>query len=129
MSGYINAVADDEKRKDAKKLLALMKEATGEKPKLWGNSIIGFGSYAYVSKSGCEGEWPLVGFSPRKQALVVYIMPGFASYKDFLKKLGPHKISGGSCLYIKRLEDIHIPALKKMIRDSYKLMKKRYSSA
>lgn len=97
---------------------------------MWGTSIIGFGSYHYEStRSTQKGDWPLTGFSPRKAALTVYIMPGFKEYSTLLEKLGVYKISGGSCIYIKRLDDIHLPTLKKLIKTSVTDMKKRYTVA
>lgn len=129
VSAFLNAVEDDQKRKDAKALLKIFKEATGMKPKMWGTSIIGFGSYHYKSeRSSQEGDWPLTGFSPRKANLTIYIMPGFKQYASLLKKIGKHKISGGSCLYVKKLEDIDTTVLKRLIKDSIKEMKKRYDT-
>ncbi len=125
---FINTVVDPVQKQDALTLLKVMKEVTGEKPMMWGTSIIGFGEYHYKSeRSTQEGDWPLTAFSPRKQNLTVYIMPGFKDYKELLKKLGKHKISGGSCIYIKRLSDIHLPTLKKIIEHGYKTMKKKYA--
>lgn len=126
VAAFLNGIEDDRRRKDAKTILTLMKELTGEKPAMWGTSIVGFGQYAFKGKSGIEGVWPMSGFSPRKTALTIYIMPGFEKQKALMKKLGPHK-TGKSCLYIKRLDDIHVPSLKKLIRDSHKHMKKHYS--
>ena len=108
-------------------LLKLMQEATGEKAVLWGDSIVGFGTYHYKSeRSRQEGDWPLTAFSPRKAALTVYLMPGFTAYKELLAKLGPHTVSGGSCLYIKKLDAIHLPTLKKLIQQSVKDTRKKY---
>jgi hypothetical protein len=123
---FINKVSDKAKREDSLALLKLFQEITGEKPQMWGTSIIGFGSYHYKSlKSSQEGDWPLTGFSPRKQSLTLYIMLGFADYKDLLNKLGKHKTSVG-CLYIKRLGDVNISVLKSLIKKSYSVMKKKY---
>src|SRR3989344_6267484 len=94
---FIDSVKDAGRRADAKQLLTIFKRATGMKPVMWGTSIIGFGQYHYKSeRSTQEGDWPLTGFSPRAQNLTVYIMPGFNAYGPLLKKLGKHKISGGS---------------------------------
>jgi len=90
--------------------------------------MVGFGSYHYVYASGREGDWPVTAFAPRKQNLTVYIMPGFAEYQELLAKLGPHK-TAVSCLYIKRLSDVHLPTLKKIITASVKYMKKTYPAA
>jgi hypothetical protein len=126
VSTFINSVPNEQRKKDAKELLALFKEITKEKPKIWGASIIGFGQYHYKSeRSKQEGDWPLTGFSPRKNSLSIYIMPGFKNYQDLLKKLGKHKTSVG-CLYINKLEDIKIPVLKQIIKKNYEDMKKKY---
>ena len=126
---FLNAIEDEQKRKDSKELLKIFKEVTGEKPCMWGDSIIGFGSYHYkYERSGQEGDWPLTGFSPRKQRISVYIMPGFSKYESLLKKLGKHKVSKGSCLYIKKLEDIDTDVLVRIIKDSVDVMKKRYDT-
>jgi hypothetical protein len=123
---FIQSVRDPRVRADCRAILALMKRASGEKPAMWGTSIVGFGSYHYKSeRSRQEGDWPLTGFSPRAQNLTVYIMPGFKKYATLLKKLGPHKKSV-SCLYIKRLSDIHLPTLEKVVKDSVRVMKKRH---
>ena len=129
---FINSVADEAKKKDSKVLLALFKDVTGEKPKMWGTSIIGFGMYHYKSeRSRQEGDWMLTGFSPRKQNLTLYILHGIAKYPDLLKKLGKHKTSGGSmggCLYINRLADVDTTVLKKIIKISFAAMKKEHGS-
>lgn len=91
---------------------------------MWGPSIIGFGSYSYEYASGRTGDWPMIGLSPRKQNLTLYIMPGFDEYEPLLKKLGPHT-TGKSCLYIKRLSDIDLPTLKKIMTASIAKMKAR----
>ncbi len=127
VTAFIDSVADEQRRADGKKLLSIFKKATGMKPVMWGGSIVGFGSYHYKSeRSTQQGDWPLTGFSPRKANLTVYIMPGFKSYGPLLKKLGKHKISGGSCIYINKLADIDVPTLTAIIKDSVKEMKKRY---
>jgi hypothetical protein len=125
---FLNKNPDPIQKQDALALLKLMKEITGEKPVMWGTAIVGFGEYHYKSeRSTQEGDWPLTAFSPRKQNLTVYIMGGFKGHETLLKKLGKHKISGGSCLYIKRLSDVHLPTLRKIIERGYKTMKKRYA--
>lgn len=102
VEGFLNSVADEQRRADGLVLLDLFKKVTGEKPQLWGSSIVGFGMYHYKSeRSSQEGDWPLVGFSPRKASLTLYIMPGFGDYTALLKNLGKHKTSVG-CLYIKQ---------------------------
>ena len=125
---FINTVPDETKRKDSFTLLEIFSRITGEQPKMWGTSIIGFGKYHYKSeKSRQEGDWMLTGFSPRKQNLTVYIMPGFGNYADLLKTLGKHKISGGSCLYINKLVDVDQKILEKLIKRSYEDMKNQNS--
>lgn len=127
VSAFINSVENEQRRKDAKELLKLFKEVTKMKPKMWGDSIIGFGSYHYKYASGQEGDWPLTGFSPRKQTMTIYIMPGFKKYANELKKIGKHKKSV-SCLYVKKIEDIDTKILKKIIKDSVAQMKKNYKT-
>jgi hypothetical protein len=99
-----------------------MEEITGEKPKMWGPGIVGFGSYRYKYASGHEGDWPVAAFSPRKKDLTVYLTMGFEKHKELMEKLGNHS-TGKSCLYIKRLSDIHQPTLKKLIKVSIKDLK------
>ena len=123
---FIASLPDEQKRKDAKELLKLFETITKKKAVLWGTSIIGFGSYHYKSeRSSQEGDWPLTGFSPRKQTMTIYVMPGFKEYGALLKKIGPHKTSVG-CLYFKRLSDLHIPTLRALIKKSVQDMKKKY---
>jgi hypothetical protein len=100
-----------------------MKTITKSEPQMWGTSIVGFGSYHFKYKSGREGDWFITGFSPRKQSLTLYIMSGFGRYDELLNKLGKYK-TGKSCLYIKRLEDVDIKVLGKIIRESVKRMSK-----
>jgi len=124
---FIAALKDEAKRSDAKELVNIFKAATGLQPKMWGTSIIGFGQYHYKSeRSRQEGDWPLTGFSPRAANFTLYIMPGFKDFKTDLKKLGKHKVSGGSCIYIKRVSDIDIPTLKSIIKKSVAMMQKKY---
>lgn len=126
VTAFLKGIEPEEKRKDSLALLEIFKEVTKEKPKLWGTAIVGFGSYHYESKrSAQKGDWMLTGFSPRKQNLTIYIMPGFKEYGDLMEKLGEYK-SSVSCLYIKRLSDIDVGVLKKLIKRSVKDMKKRY---
>jgi hypothetical protein len=114
---FLNDVADDKKRNDCFTVLEIMKQVTKSEPKMWGSSIVGFGSYCYRYQSGRELDWFLTGFSPRKQALTLYVMPGFKGHGELLKKLGKHK-TGTGCLYIKRIEDIDLPTLRKLIQQS-----------
>jgi hypothetical protein len=118
VSEFIDAIADQEKRKDSLVLVQIMESATGEKGKLWGDSIVGFGLNHYVYESGREGDWPKVAFSPRKQNMTVYLTYGFAKQTDLLARLGRHKI-GKACLYINHLADIDGEVLKDLIIRSY----------
>ena len=123
---FLSAVEHGQKRKDSYVLLELMQEITNTKPHLWGTSIIGFGEYHYTYASGREGDWFLCGFSPRKQALSIYLMCDLAHDELDFNGLGKHKIGRG-CLYIKRLSDIDLSVLKKLIVDSIEIIKKKYS--
>lgn len=124
---FINKVPDEVRKQDSFILLKLFSKITGENPKMWGSSIIGFGKYHYKSeRSKQEGDWPLTGFSPRKQNLTLYIMQGFADYQDVLNDLGKHKTSV-SCLYINKLADVDMAVLEKLIKKSYDEMKNKYS--
>lgn len=123
---FINSVADEKKRKDGFTLLEMFKRVTGEPPKMWGPSIIGFGQYHYKSeRSRQEGDWLLMGFSPRKQALTLYIMHGLEDQADSLGRLGKHK-TGMGCLYIKKLEDVSLDILEDLVEKSYQFMKERH---
>ena len=122
VEGFLNKVKDEAVRNDCFEILTMMKQVTKEEPKMWGPSIVGFGSYHYKSKSGREGDWMLTGFSPRKQNLTLYLMGGFDEQKDLLKKLGKYKTSVG-CLYIKKLEDVDKKVLKTLVTASVKRMK------
>lgn len=115
---YLKGITDPVKRQDSLTILKLMKEITGQNPKMWGPSIVGFGSYHYKYASGQEGDWLIIGFSPRKQNLTLYVLNGSAGENELLSKLGKHS-TGKSCLYVKRLDDIDLPTLKKLIKQSY----------
>jgi hypothetical protein len=129
VTDFLNSVPDETKRKDSFKLLIMFEKITGEKAKLWGTSIVGFGKYHYKSeRSTQEGDWPLTGFSPRKQALTLYIMSGFEGTDELLDKLGKHTKSVG-CLYIKKLADVDENVLQGIIKQSFDEMKKRYPSS
>jgi hypothetical protein len=121
---FLSGISDERKREDCLTLLAMMKQITKAEPKMWGSSIVGFGTYHYKYQSGREGDWFLAGFSPRKQNVTVYIMAGFEELDELLKKLGKHS-TGKGCLYFKRLEDIHVPTLKKLVQQSVKQVTRR----
>lgn len=119
---FLNSVTDEQKRNDCFEVLKLMKQITKEEPKMWGTSIVGFGSYHYKGKSGREGDWMLTGFSPRKQNLTLYLMGGFDEHAALLDKLGKFK-TGAGCLYIKTLDDVDKKVLKELVQASVKRMK------
>jgi hypothetical protein len=124
---FIHAIDDERKRNDSLAILEIMEEVTGLKAHMYGDTIIGFGSYHYKYASGHEGDAPLAGFSPRKQNLTVYFTGGFENYEEELKKLGKHSL-GKVCLYIKRLSDVDLPTLRAMIEKSFKLAKEEYGA-
>ena len=121
VSEFINAIPDADRRKDCKTLVSMMTKATGSKARMWGPAIVGFGDYHYKYDTGREADWFEAGFSPRKQALTLYLMGGKS--KELLNKLGAHS-SGVGCLYLKSLDDIHQPTLQKLITDSVKRLRK-----
>lgn len=120
---FLNTVSDDQIRTDCFEIAKIMKQVTKAEPKMWGSSIVGFGSYHYKGASGREGDWMLVGFSPRKQNLTLYIMAGFDRYDELMNKLGKFS-TGKSCLYIKKLADVDKKVLKELISESVQFMKK-----
>ena len=119
VEGFLNNVEDDQKRKDSFEIIKMMKQATKEEPKMWGSAIIGFGSYHYKYESGREGDMPIIGFSPRKQSLTLYVGLGDDSENPLLKKLGKYTTSK-ACLYIKKLADVDRTVLQKLINESAK---------
>ena len=122
VTDFLNSVADERIRKDCFEILKIMKQVTKEEPKMWGATIVGFGSYHYKGKSGREGDWMLTGFSPRKQNLTLYLMGGFDTHTALLKKLGKFTTSVG-CLYIKKLDDVDKKVLKELVQSSVKRIK------
>lgn len=116
---FINAVKDETKRKDSLSLIQLIEKQTALAPKMWGPSIVGFGSYHYKYDSGHEGDSPLVGFSPRASAITLYLSGHFEKREELLEKLGKHKTDKG-CIYVKKLGDINIETLQKMITNHIK---------
>lgn len=125
IEAFLESVENEERVRDCREVMALMEGVTGESPTLWGDSIIGFGSYHYVYDSGREGDWFLTGVSPRKQSLTVYIMAGFDRYDELLERLGKHR-TGKSCLYINRLEDVDTYVLRELVAASVAHMRKTY---
>ena len=122
---FLDAVENPRRREDARRVLELMRKVTGEPPKMWGSSIVGFGSYHYKYASGREGDWMITGFSPRKQNLTIYIMPGFSEFSELLARLGKHKTSK-SCLYLNKLDDVDLEVLAELVRESVMEMRHRY---
>jgi len=122
VGNFLAGVADEQRRKDAFRVLELMRKATGEEPKMWGTSIIGFGLHHLKYASGRELDSALTGFSPRKTSLTLYIADGFDKYEEYMTKLGKHK-TGKSCLYIKRLSDIDENVLKDLVAASVENIK------
>lgn len=125
VDAFLSGVADESRRRDSLTLVRIMKDATGEEPQMWGPSIVGFGSYHYIYASGREGDSPLIGFSPRKQALTLYIMVGSHRYQELMDKLGKHK-TGKACLYIKRLSDVNLEVLIELVAESVEYMRRRH---
>ena len=119
VEGFLSTIEDEKKRQDSFVLLELMKRATQIEPKLWGDSIVGFGDFHYKYASGREGDWFRVGFSPRKQALTIYLMQTQMPTTDLLARLGKYK-RGVACLYVKQLEDIDLGILEQVIRHTVK---------
>ena len=124
---FINGIDDRQKRADARKVAAMMRKATGSRAVMWGASIVGYGQYHYEYVSGREGDFLLTGFSPRKQALTVYILAGFSQFDSLMKNLGKYK-TGKSCLYLKRLSDVDEKVLERLIIGSVKYMRKNYET-
>ncbi|MFN0060483.1 MAG: DUF1801 domain-containing protein [Planctomycetota bacterium] len=119
---FLDSIEEESRRDECKQLLTLMRKVTKHEPKMWGGSIVGFGSYQYKYDSGRSGEWFVTGFSPRKQNLTVYIMAGFGE-PQLIKKLGKFK-TGKCCLYLKKLADVDVPTLTKLIQKSVQVFSK-----
>ena len=123
---FIQSVDHEQRRNDALILLPIMQRITQREPKMWGDSMVGFGRYHYENKSGRDGNWFVTGFSPRKREMSVYIMPGFENYSALLDQLGKHRL-GKSCLYIKKLSDLNLTVLETLIAQSVADMKSTYN--
>ena len=124
---FVKSIDNPQMRADAKKVASMMRRATGKRAKMWGSSIVGYGTYHYKYDSGREGDFMITGYSPRKQALTVYIMPGFSQFGPLMKKLGKYK-TGKSCLYIRRLSDVDERVLEQLIARSVRLMRNKYET-
>ncbi|MEP1033720.1 DUF1801 domain-containing protein [Ekhidna sp.] len=126
VEAFIESIEPEWKRDDARELLKLLGNISGEKAVMWGDSIVGFGNYHYKYESGREGDWFLAGFSPRKTSMTIYMMAGFEGQDILLEQLGKHKKSVG-CLYVKKLADVDIKVLAQMTKKSIEMLKKRYA--
>lgn len=124
---FLETIADEEKRADARRLIELMTRVTGEPPRMWGPSIVGFGESRLQYASGREVDWPVAAFSPRKQSISLYLTCDIQQHADLLENLGKHK-TGKGCLYVNRLEDIHLPTLEKLVKRSVRESKKSSSA-
>ena len=125
VDGFLNQIEDEKRRRDCFTILELMKNAVQAEPSMWGESIIGLGHYHYKYASGREADWMLVGFSPRKQNLTIYIMSGFEQYDSLMQRLGKFK-TGKACLYIKQVEDIDLGVLKELVIRSIEYIRHTY---
>ncbi|SET09624.1 DUF1801 domain-containing protein [Thalassotalea agarivorans] len=123
---FINQAQPAQRQSDALKLLPIMEKISGQKATMWGTSIVGFGQYHYTN-TGKGGSWPITGFSPRKNALTIYVMPGFERYKPMMDKLGKYT-TGKSCLYVKKLNDINLEVLTQLLKTAYKDMQAMYET-
>ena len=121
VDAFLQAIPDEQKRRDCVTIRDLMREATGSEPVLWSGGIVGFGTYRYRYASGRRGEWFLTGFAPRKQNITLYIMAGFEQYDELMQRLGTYK-TGKACLYIKRLADVDLAVLKQLVGQSARHM-------
>lgn len=127
VDAFIAKTPNETRRRDAKTALALFKKVTGEKPKMWGPSIVGFGSYHYKYESGREGDMAMTGFSPRASAMVLYVIGGLPETDALYAKLGKYKL-GKSCLYVNTFDDVDLAVLEKIITKSVAYMRKKYKS-
>lgn len=118
---FVDRIEDPQRRADCHAVMAMMRKAAGAPPVMWGAAIVGFGRYRYTYASGHSGEWPIIGFSPRKNDLTLYLMPGFETRQALMARLGKHK-TGKSCLYLKRLSDVDLPTLEALIAESVRAM-------
>ncbi len=124
VTDFLNAVDNDQRRADCFAVVRIMTQATGAKPKMWGPSIVGFGDYRFTNARGGSTDWFLIGFSPRKGDLTLYIMPGSARHAELLRTLGKHK-TGKACVYIKRLADVDLDVLRRLVEDSVEHLRAR----
>jgi len=128
VANFLDRIENTQVRDDCRALVRVMEKAIGAKPRMWGPSIVGFGSCRYRYPDGHEMDWMLAAFSPRKQAITVYFLPGFKEYDELMARLGKHAC-GKSCLYIKRLSDVHLPTLTKLIKASAQHMRRTHGTS
>ena len=128
VSGFLKKIEDPARRKDAETILAMLKSATGEEPRMWGSSIVGFGRLHYKYPSGREGDWFMAGFSPRKDSFSLHLCGGFGPHADLLEKLGKFK-TGVGCLYVKKLDDVDAKVLKQLVTRTVKGVSSRVPSS
>jgi hypothetical protein len=119
VDAFLDAIDDPQRREDSRAVCRMMAEETGQPPRMWGDAIVGFGTYHYTYASGREGDWMALGFAPRKGRLTMYLMDGFDGYQELLGRLGTHS-TGRSCLHVKRLADVDVDVLREMLRRSYR---------
>ena len=122
VTAFLAAIPDDRMQRDCRTLLTILRRITKATPRMWGSSIVGLGDYHFTYASGREGDWFLIGFAPRKHDLTIYLMDGLDRHARLLAKLGRHK-TGKGCLYLRTLEDIHLPTLERLLRDSVQNLK------
>lgn len=127
VTAFLKSVENPDRRRDCRRIAAMMRAATGARPAMWGSSMVGYGRYHYRYASGREGDWFECGYAPRAQTIAVYIMPGFGPFEHLMKRLGKYR-TGKSCLYIKRLDDVDIDVLSKLIAESVVEIRRRYPS-
>lgn len=125
VKAFVDSIEDLQKRKDCRALMKIMSRLTGNRAKMWGTNIVGYGSYHYRYASGREGDFFLMGFSPRKQALTVYVVAGFNKFPQLMKRLGKYK-TGKSCLYLKRLSDVDVDVLEQLLEQSRAHLRRTY---
>jgi len=127
VKAFLDGIEDEKRRAECRAVAGMMKVVTGERPRMWGPSIVGYGSYEYRYESGRSGQWFLTGFSPRKTSLALYIMAGLARPAALMKRLGRHK-TGKSCLYLQRLEDVDFEVLRELVRESVAFVRSRHGT-
>lgn len=129
VDAFLNSIADEQMRADCWTLVDIMQQAANAKPEMWGADLVGFGTYHYKYPSGREAEWMMTSFAPRKKHITLYIMPGFEDRDQLMSRLGRYVDGGKSCIHIKRVADVHLPTLKKLVRASVKFLKHTFPAS